>query len=119
MAIENTSRKSGESGNILVMNEGLNPLPGFNFFIRVERHFGTVFVGIADDLHFVFRLTAVVALEINMAVAADFHFHRFGKGVGMSQFGIDQINDVHLERLDFYADANDIFKDVAIPFATM
>lgn len=36
MAIENTSRKSGESGNILVMNEGLNPLPGFNFFIRVE-----------------------------------------------------------------------------------
>lgn len=40
--------------------------------------------------------------------------HRFGKGVGMSQFGIDQINDIHLERLDFYADANDIFKDVAI-----
>ncbi|MDY5481108.1 MAG: Eco57I restriction-modification methylase domain-containing protein [Veillonella caviae] len=40
--------------------------------------------------------------------------HRFGKGVGMSQFGLNQINDVHLEKLDFYADANDIFKDVAI-----
>ena len=40
--------------------------------------------------------------------------HRFGKGVGMSQFGLNQINDIHLDRLDFYADANDIFKDVAI-----
>ncbi|WP_367737221.1 Eco57I restriction-modification methylase domain-containing protein [Clostridium butyricum] len=40
--------------------------------------------------------------------------HRFGKGVGMSQFGLNQINDIHLEKLDFYADANEIFKDVAI-----
>lgn len=40
--------------------------------------------------------------------------HRFGKGVGMSQFGLNQINDVHLEKIDFYADANDIFVGVAI-----
>ena len=38
--------------------------------------------------------------------------HRSGKG--MEQFGLDQINDVHLEKVDFYPDSDDIFKDVAI-----
>jgi len=40
--------------------------------------------------------------------------HRSGKGVGMAQFGYDQINDHKLARIDFYEDANEIFKDVAI-----
>lgn len=38
--------------------------------------------------------------------------HRFGKG--LAQFGLDQINDKTLVRVDFYQDANEIFKDVAI-----
>lgn len=40
--------------------------------------------------------------------------HRFGKGVGMAQFGLDQINDVHLEKIDFFVDASEIFSEVAI-----
>ena len=40
--------------------------------------------------------------------------HRFGKGVGMAQFGLNQINDIHLEKIDFYVDANEIFSEVAI-----
>lgn len=38
--------------------------------------------------------------------------HRFGKG--LAQFGLSQINDKTLVRVDFYQDANEIFKDVAI-----
>lgn len=38
--------------------------------------------------------------------------HRSGKG--MAEFGLNQINDVHLEKIDFYPDSQDIFKDVAI-----
>lgn len=38
--------------------------------------------------------------------------HRSGKG--MAQFGLSQINDIHLEKLDFYPNSQDIFKDVAI-----
>ena len=38
--------------------------------------------------------------------------HRSGKG--MAQFGLDQINDVRLEKIDFYPDSQDIFHDVAI-----
>jgi hypothetical protein len=38
--------------------------------------------------------------------------HRSGKG--MAQFGLNQINDITLERIDFYPDSSDIFKDVAI-----
>ena len=38
--------------------------------------------------------------------------HRSGKG--MAQFGLNQINDISLRRIDFYPDATDIFKDVAI-----
>lgn len=38
--------------------------------------------------------------------------HRSGKG--MAQFGLNQINDVTLRRIDFYPDATDVFKDVAI-----
>jgi len=40
--------------------------------------------------------------------------HRSGKGIGMSQFGLDQINDVHLEKLIFFANTNEIFSDVSI-----
>ncbi len=38
--------------------------------------------------------------------------HRSGKG--MAQFGKDQINDIHLVKVDFYPESQDIFKDVAI-----
>lgn len=38
--------------------------------------------------------------------------HRSGKG--MNKFGLAQINDPRLARIDFYADANEIFPDVAI-----
>ena len=38
--------------------------------------------------------------------------HRSGKG--MAQFGLDQINDIHLERVDFYPDSQDIFQGVDI-----
>ena len=38
--------------------------------------------------------------------------HRSGKGMG--QFGYEQINDISLERLDFYPNSGDIFSDVAI-----
>ena len=38
--------------------------------------------------------------------------HRFGKG--LAQFGLSQINDKTLVRVDFYQNANEIFKDVAI-----
>ncbi|MCR4601435.1 MAG: Eco57I restriction-modification methylase domain-containing protein, partial [Clostridia bacterium] len=38
--------------------------------------------------------------------------HRSGKG--MAKFGLDQINDPRLEKIIFYPDSQDIFKDVAI-----
>ena len=38
--------------------------------------------------------------------------HRSGKG--MAQFGLEQINDKRLERIDFYPNSQDIFKSVAI-----
>lgn len=38
--------------------------------------------------------------------------HRSGKG--MAQFGLEQINDITLEKLDFYPNSQDIFQDVAI-----
>lgn len=38
--------------------------------------------------------------------------HRSGKG--MAEFGLKQINDPHLEKLIFYADANDLFNVVGI-----
>lgn len=38
--------------------------------------------------------------------------HQSGKG--LKKFGHDQINDVHLKKVIFYANATDIFKDVAI-----
>ena len=31
-----TAREAGTTGNILVLNEGLNPAPSFNFMLRVE-----------------------------------------------------------------------------------
>ncbi len=38
--------------------------------------------------------------------------HRSGKG--MAQFGLNQINDVKLEKIDFYPDSKDIFKEASI-----
>lgn len=38
--------------------------------------------------------------------------HRSGKG--MAQFGLEQINDITLEQIDFYPDSTDIFDGVAI-----
>ena len=38
--------------------------------------------------------------------------HRSGKG--LEQFGIKQINDVHMSLLEFFPDSTDIFKEVAI-----
>jgi len=38
--------------------------------------------------------------------------HRSGKG--LADFGKEQINDVHLSKIDFYPDASEIFSDVAI-----
>lgn len=38
--------------------------------------------------------------------------HQAGKG--MKNFGHDQINDVHLARIIYYANANDVFKSVAV-----
>lgn len=38
--------------------------------------------------------------------------HRSGKG--MTQFGLNQMNDVAMVQLDFYPDSQDIFRDVAI-----
>ena len=39
--------------------------------------------------------------------------HQAGKG--MRKFGHDQINDPHLARIIYYANANDVFKSVAVP----
>ena len=39
--------------------------------------------------------------------------HRSGKG--MEQFGLDQINDVHLKRIEFFPDANEVFEKVGLP----
>lgn len=38
--------------------------------------------------------------------------HRSGKG--LQEFGLEQINDPHLDKVDFYPDAQEIFKDVSI-----
>lgn len=38
--------------------------------------------------------------------------HRFGKG--MAEFGLKQINDVHLKQVEFYPDSNEVFDNVAI-----
>lgn len=38
--------------------------------------------------------------------------HQSGKG--LKKFGFEQINDPHLKKIIYYADANDIFKDIAI-----
>ena len=39
--------------------------------------------------------------------------HRSGKG--MEQFGLDQINDAHLKRIEFFPDANEVFEKVGLP----
>ncbi len=38
--------------------------------------------------------------------------HQSGKG--LAQFGLEQINDLTLERIDYYPNSQDLFKDVAI-----
>ena len=39
--------------------------------------------------------------------------HRSGKG--LEQFGLQQINDMHLRRIEFFPDANDVFEKVGLP----
>lgn len=39
--------------------------------------------------------------------------HRSGKG--LEQFGLKQINDPHLKRIEFFSNANDVFEKVGIP----
>jgi hypothetical protein len=39
--------------------------------------------------------------------------HRSGKG--LEQFGLNQINDVHLKRVELFPDANDVFEKVGLP----
>ena len=39
--------------------------------------------------------------------------HRSGKG--MEQFGLEQINDTHLKRIEFFPDANEVFEKVGLP----
>ena len=38
--------------------------------------------------------------------------HRSGKG--LAEFGLQQINDVHLSLIEFFPDSNDVFKDAGI-----
>lgn len=39
--------------------------------------------------------------------------HRSGKG--LDKFGLDQINDVHLKKVEFFPNANDVFDKVGLP----
>jgi hypothetical protein len=39
--------------------------------------------------------------------------HRSGKG--LEQFGLNQINDSHLKRVEFFPDANEVFEKVGLP----
>ena len=39
--------------------------------------------------------------------------HRSGKG--LEQFGINQINDIHLKKVEYFPNANDIFEKVGLP----
>ncbi len=39
--------------------------------------------------------------------------HRSGKG--LEQFGLNQINDPHLKRVEFFPDANEVFEKVGLP----
>lgn len=39
--------------------------------------------------------------------------HRSGKG--LEQFGLQQINDPHVSRIEFFPDANDVFEKVGLP----
>ncbi|MBO5355249.1 MAG: Eco57I restriction-modification methylase domain-containing protein [Clostridia bacterium] len=65
----------------------------------------------------IFQYFQMAADEISSGVVSLIYpgarwIHRSGKG--MQEFGLQQINDVMLERVDFYPNANEIFADVAI-----
>ncbi len=65
----------------------------------------------------VFQYFQMISDELSCGVVSLIYpgarwIHRFGKG--LAQFGLNQINDKTLVRVDFYQDANEIFKDVAI-----
>ena len=65
----------------------------------------------------IFHLFQLAADDITSGVTSLIYpgarwIHRSGKG--MAQFGLDQINDVTLSRVDFFPNANEIFTDVAI-----
>lgn len=65
----------------------------------------------------IFQYFQLVSDEISSGVISLIYpgarwIHRSGKG--MKQFGLNQINDIKLQQLDFYPNSNDIFEDVAI-----
>ncbi|WP_294430836.1 Eco57I restriction-modification methylase domain-containing protein [uncultured Treponema sp.] len=40
--------------------------------------------------------------------------HRSGKGKGFVQFGLEQINDKSLQRIDYYPNSQELFKDIGL-----
>ena len=65
----------------------------------------------------VFQYFQIISDELSSGVTSLIYpgarwIHRSGKG--MQQFGLDQINDSSLEKVIFYPDSQDVFKDVAI-----
>ena len=65
----------------------------------------------------VFQYFQIISDELSSGVTSLIYpgarwIHRSGKG--MQQFGLDQINDPSLEKVIFYPDSQDVFKDVAI-----
>lgn len=65
----------------------------------------------------IFQYFQMVADEISTGAVSMIYpgarwIHRSGKG--MAQFGLKQINDCKLAKVDFYPDSQDIFNDVAI-----
>ena len=61
-----------------------------------------------------FQMTAdeVTSGAVSLIYPGARWIHRSGKG--MAKFGLNQINDITLEQIDYYPDSSDIFKDVAI-----
>ena len=62
--------------------------------------------------HFQMAADSISSGAVSLIYPGARWIHRSGKG--MAQFGLDQINDTRLEKVDFYPDSQDIFQDVAI-----
>lgn len=65
----------------------------------------------------VFQYFQIIADEISSGVTSLIYpagrwIHRSGKG--LASFGLEQINDKTLQKIDFYPDSQEVFKDVAI-----